>query len=73
MSEFCNDEWGEKHMKIEIVGNEIVLKFPINKPLTPSKSGKSMILATSNGIVPTTVQYEGKVVKAGVNIFVDAN
>jgi hypothetical protein len=29
------------------------------------------MLATSNGIVPTTTVFNGKVVKAGVNVFVD--
>ena len=59
-------------MKIEIKGNECIITLPIKNPLEPSKSGKSMILCTSNGIVPTTLSYQGKVVKAGVNIFVDA-
>ena len=58
-------------MEIKIEGDKLHVIMPINKPLVPSKSGKSMIIATSKGIVPTVCQYEGKVVKAGINIFVD--
>jgi hypothetical protein len=65
----CN-EWGN-HMKIEIKGNEVVITLPLNNPLPLSKSEKSLMLATSNGIVPTTTVFNGKVVKAGVNVFVD--
>jgi hypothetical protein len=58
-------------MKVEIKGNEVVITLPINNPLTPSKSGKSRIVATSSGIVATAAIYDGKPVKVGVNCFID--
>jgi hypothetical protein len=60
-------------MKVEIKGNEVIITLPLNQPLVPSKSGKSQMVASSNGIVPTTTSYQGKVVKCGVNVFVDNN
>ena len=58
-------------MKIEIKGTDVVITLPLNQPLSESKSGKSLMLASSNGIIPTLTQYQGKVVKCGVNVFVD--
>ena len=58
-------------MEIKIEGGYIHIKAKINEPLEPSKTGKSLNLFTSGGIQPTTVQYKGKVVKVGVNIFID--
>ena len=58
-------------MKVEIKGNEVVITLPINNPLTPSKSGKSLMVATSGGIVETPCIYQNKPLKVGLNIFVD--
>ena len=58
-------------MKVEIKGNEVVVTLPINNPLVPSKSGKSLIVATSSGIVATPCVYQNKPLKVGVNVFVD--
>lgn len=57
-------------MKAEIKGNELIITLPIEAK--PSKSGKSVVIATSNGNVPTSLQYEGKVVTVGVNAYVKA-
>lgn len=58
-------------MKAEIKGNELIITLPIEAK--PSKSGKSVVIATSNGNVPTSLQYEGKVVTVGVNAYVKAD
>lgn len=58
-------------MKVEIKGTDVVITLPINQPLTPSKSGKSMIVATSSGIVATPCVFNNKPLKVGVNVFVD--
>jgi hypothetical protein len=58
-------------MEIKIEGDKIHIILPINAALPPSKSGKSRIVATSNGIVATAAIYSGKPVKCGVNCFID--
>jgi NAD(P)H-flavin reductase len=58
-------------MKVEIKGNEVVITLPLNNPLVPSKSGKSLMVASSNGIVATPCVYQNKPLKVGANVFVD--
>ena len=58
-------------MEIKIEGDKLHIVMPINKPLAPSRSGKSRIVATSSGIVATAAIYEGKPLKVGVNCFID--
>jgi hypothetical protein len=58
-------------MKVSIEGNEVVVRMPINNPLILSKSEKSLMVATSGGIVATPCVYQNKPLKVGVNIFID--
>jgi hypothetical protein len=50
----------KKRLKIEL---------PLETP-TPSKSGKSDVVASSRGVVMTQVQYKGKPLAVVVNAFV---
>ena len=56
-------------MTAVIKGNELILTLPIGKP-TPSGSGKSLTVATTSGIVQTSVMVDGKPLKVGVNAFI---
>jgi hypothetical protein len=58
-------------MEIKIEGDKLHIVMSINKPLVPSKSGKSRIVATSSGIVATSAIFDGKPLKVGVNCFID--
>jgi hypothetical protein len=58
-------------MKVEIKGNEVIVTLPINNPLVLSKSEKSLMVATSGGIVATPCVYQNKPLKVGINIFID--
>jgi len=58
-------------MKVEIKGTDLVITLPINQPLIPSKSNKSLMVASSNGIVATATAYQDKPLKVGVNVFID--
>lgn len=49
----------------------LVIRCPIAP--APSKSGKSVNLFTSGGNIPTSVTFDGKVVRIGVNAYVPAN
>ena len=56
-------------MKVEIVAKDLVITLPLRTPEL-SKSGKTLIVATSSGLVPTTAQVDGKAVTVGVNAFI---
>lgn len=57
-------------MKIEINGDEIVFRLPINKPLKPSGTGKSLMVCTTNGIIATETLVDGRPMSVGINAFV---
>jgi hypothetical protein len=50
-------------------GNRLKIEVPLEPP-TPSKSGKSDVVASSHGVVMTPVQYKGKSLQVVVNAFV---
>jgi len=53
-----------------IKGKQLIITIDLNDPPQPSKSGKSIVLASSNGNQPTTASYEGKPVIVGLNAYV---
>ena len=55
-------------MKVEIVGGNLVITAPIKEEV--SKSGKSLLLASSGGNKATTVEYKGKPVIIGLNCYI---
>jgi len=55
-------------MKVEIKNNEIVITLPISP--RPSKSGKTTVIASTAGNIPTTAVYEGQPVVIGCNAYV---
>jgi hypothetical protein len=57
-------------MQVSIENNEIVIRLPI-APRT-SKSGKSLVIASTNGNIQTGTEYKGKPVVVGVNCYVKA-
>jgi hypothetical protein len=57
-------------MKAEIVNGNLVLTLPLQKPPTPSSSGKTLLVATSHGTQKTNLTVDGKVVSIGVNAFI---
>jgi hypothetical protein len=48
----------DQGVKASIDGNELVLRLPLKQPYQPSSSGKTMVVATSHGPVPTNLQVE---------------
>ena len=57
-------------MTAKIEGKNLVITLPINKPLKPSTSGKSLVVASTNGNKETEVEVEGKRVVVGVNAYI---
>lgn len=58
-------------MKVEIVGTNLVITAPIKK--VPSKSGKSILVASSGGNKPTEAVVDGKNVTVGLNAYIAAD
>ena len=55
-------------MEVELKDNVIVISIPISP--RSSKSGKTLVVASSGGNQPTTAMYEGKPIIVGVNAYV---
>ncbi len=59
-------------MKAEIKGGNLIITIPVNEKPKPSASGKSLVVASSNGNVVTNVEVEGKLLTIGVNAYIKA-
>ena len=60
-------------MQAEIKGNNLVITIPCDtKNLMPSSSGKSLIVASTHGNQPTSLQVNGKPLVVSVNAYVKA-
>ena len=57
-------------MQATIEGNELVLRIPLLPAPTRSKSGKTMLVATSGGNVITAATVNGKPVTVGLNAYI---
>ena len=57
-------------MKVTIENNELVIRIPVENPPRPSKSGKSLIVASSSGNVTTSCMVEGRPLVAGLNCYI---
>jgi hypothetical protein len=56
-------------MKATIKNNVLVVEVPLQTP-TPSKSGKTKVVATSSGNCQTTAVVDGKPVTVGLNAYI---
>ena len=57
-------------MNATIEKNELVIRIPIQNPPQPSKSGKTLIVATSGGNKATTAEVGGQPVIIGLNAYI---
>ncbi len=53
--------------KVEVRNNTLVIELPISPG--PSKSGKSLVIATTRGNVTTSATHNGKPITLGVNAY----
>lgn len=58
-------------MHASIEDNELVLRIPLLAAPTRSKSGKTLLVATSGGNVKTEATVNGKQVIVGLNAYID--
>lgn len=47
---------------------ELTITLPVKK--TPSKSGKSILIATTSGNIPSKVEVDGKILVISVNAYI---
>lgn len=60
---------GERPMNAKVENGNLVITLPLQKP-TRSKTGKSLIIASTNGFMKTGVEVEGKEISLSVNAIV---
>jgi hypothetical protein len=56
-------------MEAKIEGKELVIRIPLQQP-RPSASGKTLVVASTNGNVQTEAQVSDQPVIVGVNAYI---
>jgi hypothetical protein len=59
-------------MQATIDKGNLVIRIPVAETPAPSKSGKSLTVATTNGNVVTSVMVNGKPLTIGLNAYIKA-
>ena len=54
-------------MTVKIEGNELVVRVPISPH--PSKSGKTMLVASTHGAQDAGLEHDGKPIKVSLNAY----
>jgi len=57
-------------MDVKIEKGELVIRIALCDPPRPSASGKTLVVASSQGNKPTAAQVQGKPVIVGVNAYI---
>jgi len=57
-------------MKVQIEGKELVIRIPLNEKPQESKTGKTLVVASSHGNKVTDAIVQGKQVIVGVNAYI---
>lgn len=50
--------------------NTLTIVIPCNNPPAASKSGKSLVVASTQGNQPTDVKVDGKILTIGLNAYI---
>jgi hypothetical protein len=56
-------------MKSRIENGNLVIELPLEKP-RPSSTGKTLLVASTRGVIRTTAQFKGKTISVVANAFV---
>ena len=56
-------------MTAKIQNGKLIIEIDVQKP-TPSKSGKSLVVASTNGNVTTSTLVDGKPLVIGLNAYI---
>jgi hypothetical protein len=58
-------------MLAEIKNGNLIITIPVAETPSPSKSGKTLIVATTNGNKSTAARVQGKPVTVGLNAWIN--
>jgi hypothetical protein len=58
-----------KNVEIKTEGGIMTIKIDLNKTFGPSKSGKTIIIASTEGNVAVAKDAAGKEIKMGLNLY----
>jgi hypothetical protein len=56
-------------LKVKQEGNVLKIELPLEKPVQ-SKSGKTTLVASTHGVITTSVRYKGRNIALVANAFV---
>ena len=56
-------------MEVKIENKKLIINIDLQKP-TPSESGKSLVVASTHGYIPTECTIDGKKIKVGLNAYI---
>jgi hypothetical protein len=59
----------KNNMEVKIENGKLIISIELQKP-TPSKSGKTLVVATTHGNVTTDCVIDGKPVVVGLNAYI---
>ncbi len=57
-------------LTVNIIDDKLVIEIPVNKPIKPSKKGKTLLVASSGGCQGTEAIVDGKKIYVNLNAFV---
>jgi hypothetical protein len=57
-------------MTVKVEGKELVIRLPLNEDGVPSKTGKTLVVASSHGNKTTEAEVKGKKITVGVNAYI---
>ncbi|AFL88053.1 hypothetical protein Terro_1757 [Terriglobus roseus DSM 18391] len=57
-------------MQVSVEGNELVIRIPLLAEPTKSKSGKTLLVASSGGNIETQATVNGKPITVGLNAYI---
>jgi hypothetical protein len=58
-------------MYVAVENDELVIRIPLLPEPTRSKSGKTMLVATSGGNIVTKAEVNGKAITVGLNAYIE--
>jgi len=60
-------------MKVEIKDRKLIVSIPLEEPIRPSASGKTLVIATTHGNQKTGLLVDNKEVTVGLNAYITNN
>jgi hypothetical protein len=57
-------------MTAKVVGNKLVIEIPLNSVPVPSTSGKTLVVASTDGNKVTEAQVNGRNIVIGLNAYI---